>query len=126
MTQRHAPKKALLVDGPDDRRVFRRFLQLHGFDVEECDSLEEAKVLASRMSPDVLIAALTWVRDPAWGSWRGGVPVIYHGGVVSEWDALPKAFTSGAAFLAQPFSLLDFHLAIREVLRPRAGADPIR
>lgn len=114
------PKKALLVDGPEDRRVFRRFLQLHGFEIKECDTLEEAIPLVTEFLPDLMVTDFSKAVDPALGRCRGAVdrlPVLFHGGLLPQWEEMKSMASTKAAFLSRPFSLLDFHIAIQGLLR---------
>ncbi|WP_148300466.1 response regulator [Holophaga foetida] len=109
-----------MVDGPDDRRVFRRFLQLHGFEIQECDTLEEAISMVPEFLPDLVVTDLSRATDPALGRCRsliGDLPVLFHGGLFSEWEASGRVQASKSAFLARPFSLLDFHLTIQGLLK---------
>jgi len=113
---RAAPRKALLVDGPDDRRVFRRFLQLHGFEIRECDTLEEAIPMVSDFQPDLLVTELA----RALGRCRGEVerlPILFHGNRQTDWDRSSSEVRNVGGFLVRPFSLLDFHLSIQGLLR---------
>lgn len=116
---RSAPKKALLVDGPDNRRIFRRFLQLHGFEIRECDTLEEAVSIVPMFLPDLVVTELSRGADPALDRCRrlmGDLPVLFHGGSISEWED-GAARKGKSALLPRPFSLLDFHLTIQRLLR---------
>jgi DNA-binding response OmpR family regulator len=117
---RDVPKKALLVDGPDNRRLFRRFLQLHGFEVRECDTFEEALPIVPVFLPDLMVTELSKGVEPALAECRdlvGSLPVLFHGGTVSEWEARGKSRNEDTAFLPRPFSVLDFHLTIQRLLR---------
>lgn len=117
---RGVPKKALLIDGPDNRRVFRRFLQLHGFEIKECDTLEEALSMVSDFLPDLVVTELSRASDPALGRCRslaGNLPVLFHGGPFSEWEAKGGVQVGKTAYLSKPFSLLDFHLTIQGLLK---------
>lgn len=113
------PKKVLLVGAPEDRACFQRFNSHHGFEVHESGSLEEAMPLLSQLTFDLLVLDLATTTDPYFEPCRAlakQVPMLFHGHQLAEWHVKKNRYDR-AAFLLKPFSLLDFHLAIQEVMR---------
>ena len=116
--------RALLVDGERDiRRTLSRYLQLHGMDVVEADTLDEAsRQLSAQEDFDLLVTELKTPEHADWDQWKSlvtrnaEISVLIHGGHVDEWDAIRGKLGRTASFIGNPFTLSDFHWAIHQLL----------
>ncbi len=98
--------------------MFRRFFQLHGMEVREVETLDEAMLILPGFQPDLMVVDLESAADPAFDRCRvlaGTLPILFHGGGVTAWEAWRQP-GERSAFLAHPFTLLDFHLALQGLL----------
>lgn len=124
--KRHGTKRgrALLVDSElDIRRTISRYLQLHGMDVVEVDTLHEATGrLSSPEDFDLLVTELMTPEHAEWQEWKNmvtrdaEVSLLVHGRHIDEWNAVSGEIGRSAGFLGNPFTLSDFHWALQQVL----------
>lgn len=116
--------RALLVDGERDlRRTIARYLQLHGLDVVEVDTLREADGHLARSGEfDLLITELMTPKEAAWPEWRrvvtrdANVSLLVHGRHMDDWNEISGMVGPKAGFLGKPFTLSDFHWALHQLL----------
>lgn len=117
-------QRALLVDSElDVRRTISRYLQLHGMDVVEVDTLHEA---AGRLSEnegfDLLVTELVMPEHAHWSEWKrmvtshDAVSLLVHGRHVDDWNEVSGEIGRPAGFIGKPFTLSDFHWALHQLL----------
>jgi DNA-binding response OmpR family regulator len=116
--------RALLVDGElSIRRTISRYLQLHGMDVVEVDTLHEAKGCLSGIQKfDLLVTELMTPAQAEWHEWKSllthdvDVSLLIHGRHSDEWKEICRQIGRSAGFLGKPFTLSDFHWALHQLL----------
>jgi DNA-binding NtrC family response regulator len=116
--------RALLVDSElGIRRTISRYLQLHGMDVVEVDTLDEAENrLAGRGEFDLLVAELKTPDHAEWQAWKclvtrdAAVSLLLHGRHIDDWNAISTEIGRKAGFIGKPFTLSDFHWALQQLL----------
>ncbi len=116
--------RALLVDSElDVRRTISRYLQLHGMDVVEVNSLDEATgKLAGPETFDLLVAELMTPEHEDWHEWQkmvtrdAKISLLIHGKHMDEWKEVSGKIGRSAGFIGKPFSLSDFHWALHQLL----------
>ena len=116
--------RALLVDSElDIRRTISRYLQLHGMDVVEVNTLHEATGrLAGPEDFDLLVAELMTPEHADWHEWKDmvtrdtDVSLLIHGKHIDEWNEIRGEIGRSAGFIGKPFSLSDFHWALHQLL----------
>jgi DNA-binding NtrC family response regulator len=117
-------RRALLVDSESDiRRTISRYLQLHGMDVVEVDTLLEADgQLIGNGAFDLLVTELVTSSQAHWHEWRRMVTretvvsLLIHGPHIDEWNEVSAAIGRSAGFLGKPFTFSDFHWALHQLL----------
>lgn len=116
--------RALLVDSEQGvRRTISHFLQLHGMDVVEVDSLQEAKGrLSDQGDFDLMVAELRTPAHAEWHEWKSlvthaaEISLLIHGTHHDDWIEIRDEIGRTAAFIGQPFTLSDFHWALYQLL----------
>jgi DNA-binding NtrC family response regulator len=116
--------RALLVDSElDIRRTISRYLQLHGMDVVEVNTLREATGrLSGPEGFDLLVTELMTPEHADWHEWKnmvtqdGDVSLLIHGKHIDEWNEISGEIGRSAGFIGKPFSLSDFHWALHQLL----------
>jgi DNA-binding NtrC family response regulator len=124
--QRNGTKRAraLLVDSePGIRSTIARYLQLHGMDVVEVDTLQEAETrLAGERGFDLLVTGLVAPGQADWQEWKSlvtqdaDVSLLIHGNHLDDWNEISGEIGRGASFIGKPFTLSDFHWALQQLL----------
>ena len=116
-------RRALLIDSePDTRSVLSRYLQLHGMDVVEAETLRDAQGHLSGGAFDLMVAELATPEQADWSEWKGlvtrhrDVSLLVHGKHPGEWSRISIELGRRASFLGRPFSLSDFHWALHQLL----------
>jgi DNA-binding NtrC family response regulator len=116
--------RALLVDSEQDiRRTISRYLQLHGMDVVEVDTLREAEgCLSGPEDFDLLVAELMTPEHSEWSEWKAlvnrdeHISLLIHGKHIDDWNEISHEIGRSAGFIGKPFSLSDFHWALHQLL----------
>ncbi len=116
--------RALLVDSElDIRRTISRYLQLHGMDVVEVNTLREAEGrLTGAEDFDLLVTELMTPQQADWNEWKelvnrdAKVSLLIHGSHADDWNEISGAIGRSAGFIGKPFSLSDFHWALHQLL----------
>ncbi|HNX31293.1 MAG TPA: hypothetical protein PKM35_06775 [Holophaga sp.] len=116
--------RALLVGSEAElRRTISRYLQLHGLEVVEAGTLQEAEgCLADTGDFDLLVTELMTAENEGWPewkrvvSWNPRISLLLHGTHVDEWDRTRGKIGRNAIFIGRPFSLSDFHWVLQQVL----------
>jgi DNA-binding NtrC family response regulator len=124
--QRNGTKRAraLLVDSePGIRRTIARYLQLHGMDVVEVDTLQEAAGhLVGKGEFDLLVTGLVGPGQAEWREWQNlvtqdtEVSLLVHGNHQDDWNEISGEIGRSAGFIGKPFTLSDFHWALQQLL----------
>lgn len=117
-------RRALLVDSElDIRRTISRYLQLHGMDVVEVDTLHEATGrLSESGSFDLLVTELVMPEQAHFPEWKrmvtsqDSVSLLVHGQHVDDWNEVSAELGRQAGFIGKPFTLSDFHWALHQLL----------
>jgi CheY-like chemotaxis protein len=117
-------RRALLVDSElDVRCTISRYLQLHGMDVVEVDTLHEATGrLAETEGFDLLVMELVKPGHSHWSEWKrlvtshGAISLLIHGQHMDEWNEIREEVGRHAGFIGKPFTLSDFHWALHQLL----------
>ena len=116
--------RALLVDSElGIRGMISRYLQLHGMDVVEVATFDEAE---SRLSGsgnfDLLVAELRTPDHAEWQEWKclvtryTNMSLLIHGKHNDDWNEVSAEIGRKAGFIGKPFTLSDFHWALQQVL----------
>jgi DNA-binding NtrC family response regulator len=116
--------RALLVDSEmSARQTISRYLQLHGMDVVEVDTLREAAgCLSGREEFDLLVTALVNPGHSEWSDWKSlvtrdaQVSLLIHGNHIDDWNEIRGQLGRDAGFIGKPFTLSDFHWALQQLL----------
>jgi DNA-binding NtrC family response regulator len=116
-------RHALLVDSDRDLRLtISRYLQLHGVDVVEVDSIREAQAhLSGEKNFDLLVTALVTPKHAHWREWktmlasRSNLSLLLHGHRLEDWRNVSNEIGRQAGFIPRPFTLSDFHWALHQV-----------
>ena len=116
--------RALLVDSEQSvRSMISRYLQLHGMDVVEVDTLHEAEGrLAGKGEFDLLVTELMTPEHADWTEWKrlvtndADVSLLIHGRHIDDWNAISREIGRSAGFIGKPFTLSDFHWALQQLL----------
>lgn len=117
-------RRALLVDSElDIRRTISRYLQLHGMDVVEVDTLHEATGrLSDSEGFDLLVTELVMPEQAHWSEWKrmvtshDSVSLLVHGQHLDDWNEVSGELGRQAGFIGKPFTLSDFHWALHQLL----------
>ncbi len=116
--------RALLVDSERDiRSTISRYLQLHGMDVVEVDTVHEAeRRLSGKGEFDLLVTELITPERAEWVEWKNlvtrdaDVSLLIHGRHIDDWNEVSGEIGRNAGFIRKPFTLYDFHWALQQLL----------
>ncbi len=116
--------RALLVDSEQGLRgTISRYLQLHGMEVVEVDTLHEAAgQLAEDRGFDLLVTELVRPGQAEWPAWKSLVTrdaklsLLVHGRHLDDWNEIRGEIGRRAGFIGNPFTLSDFHWALQQLL----------
>lgn len=115
---------ALLVDSQlDGCRTISRYLQLHGMEVVEVDTLHEAQgCLSGQGEFDLLVTELITPKQAEWHEWKNlvmhdvDVSLLIYGRHLDDWNKISGVIGRTAGFIGKPFTLSDFHWALQQLL----------
>ena len=126
------PVVLLVDDSQDERDMYTHQLVATGYSVQVAENGEDALQRVAAQVPDVVVMDLAMPVLDGWEATRRlkethpGVPVIVLSGHTGGEGGRRAKEAGGDVLLTKPFGPEALELAVRVVLKRRAGADPLQ